>query len=178
MVRNAVIFRLALSGFVALAAVPASAQPFQVFLTSGASIVATSRPLVALGKVSFLDENRRSVTLPVNVVNVDATKQAAGRVTSTGRVWDDKALTKLKGAKVQFYGDDPGTPATAAEETADAAQPDDGKTPAERLRGEIDALNAKIGTLPTSDRQRSMLVIRQLELQEELSRMLTSPRRG
>ena len=162
----------------AMLALPASAAGYEVVLASGARVVASSRPLVAMGKVSFLDESRRPVTLPSTAVNVEATRARLGGTQSAGKVWDEKALRKLDSSRVQFYGGEQAAPAREPETSA-AALGDDGpaelRSPAERLRGQIDGLSEKIRVLPTSDRSRSMMVIRQLELQQELTRLLTTP---
>jgi len=158
-------------------ALPASAVGYEVVLASGARVVASSRPLVAMGKVSFLDESRRPVTLPSTAVNVEATRARLGGTQSAGKVWDEKAVRKLDSSRVQYYGGEQAAPAQEPEAAAalGADGPDELLSPAERLRGQIDGLNAKIRVLPTSDRSRSMMVIRQLELQQELTRLLTTP---
>jgi hypothetical protein len=165
----------------ALVAAPASAAGYEVVLVGGARVVATSRPLVAMGKVSFLDEGRRPVSLPSTVVDVEATRARLGSAQPAGKVWDEKALRR-DASRIQFYGEggavaaEPETDSGAdVAPTSDLARNAGDMSPAERLRAEIDGLNGKIRVLPTSDRTRSMLVIRQLELQQELTRVLTTP---
>lgn len=148
----------------ALATTVAAAPGYQVVLTSGARVSASSRPVIAMGKVSFLDENRRPTTLPAAMVDVPATRAARPAERSTPRVWNAATVSQLKGARVQFYGEAP----AASDDDASA-------TPAERLRSRIEGIEGRIKSLPTSDRQRSMLVTQQRELQEELARVLTSP---
>ena len=152
----------------------AAGPSYEVVLASGARVTASSRPLVAMGKVSFLDEARRPVSLPSTAVDVEATRARLGGTQASGKVWDEKSLAKLDASRIQFYGDQPADGATPSEAAATTAKDED-SSPAERLRAQIDGLSEKIRTLPTSDRQRSIMVIRQLELQQELTRILTTP---
>lgn len=168
-------FLASLAVMVGLAA-PAGAAPYEVVLASGERVAASSRPLMALGKVSFLDESRRPVTLSTAAVNVEATRANLSDIPKAGKVWDEKALAKLDSQKVQFYGDDMGSPAEATEARRGEPTPlDSDKSPMERLRSRIDTLGEKIRVLPTTDRDRSLMVIQQLELQQELSRLLDQP---
>jgi hypothetical protein len=173
-----VAIRLALPLAGVLASAAASAAPaYAVILASGVRLAATSRPLLAMGKVSFLDESRRPVTLPTSDVDVEATRAALGSTSSPTQVWDAKSLTKVAHG-VQFYGEKVETviapDGTEVVPESANVKPED-QTQAEHLRTEIEDLNSKIRVLPTSDRTRSMLVIHQLELQEELSRVLSRP---
>lgn len=147
----------------ALATTVAAAPGYQVVLASGARVSASSRPVIAMGKVSFLDENRRPTTIPAAMVDVPATRAARPAERSTPRVWNATTVSQLRGVRVQYYGE------------AAAPSDDSSATPAERLRSQIEGIEGRIKSLPTSDRQRSMLVTQQRELQEELARVLTSP---
>lgn len=161
----------------ALLATPSLANPtYEVVLVSGARVTATSRPLVALGKVSFLDVNRRPVTLSSSDVDVEATRALMPGTSGSGKVWTEKSLSRRDRGGIQFYGDAP-EPEVSADRTDIAASAPGGAdlAPVERLRARIDTLGEKIRTLPTSDRGRSIMVIQQLELQQELSRLLDVP---
>ncbi len=164
---------------VVVTASPASAG-YSVILATGNRIAATSRPVLAMGLVSFLDESHRPTTLPVAAIDVEATRRAAGeppRARPSARA----AARTGTGVGPQFYDDTLPDPDTLDEDgnllyPRDRTVPDvEPVTKADRLRAEIQGITEKVKDLPTSNRERSMLVIRQLELQEELSRMLTAP---
>ena len=160
-------------------AAPAEAQPrYPVFLANGAQIIATSRPIIAMGLVSFLDESHRAATIPVAKVDVKATRQAAGAPPRPKAPANVPA--HAGGVGPQYYDDALPDPAALTEDgkaspLAKPAPAGEVMTTADRLRAQIDGIGAKVKDLPTSNRERSMLVIQQLELQEELSRILTAP---
>lgn len=165
-----------------LVAFPAAAQPYatyEVVLSDGSSVAAATRPLIAMGKVSFLDASNRAVTLSAQVVDIEATRSKLGAPASHSQTWTDRSLARVKG-NVQIVGESEGLPnppesvsegAAAAEAESDSAF----MTEAERLRNEIQLLSAKIQPLGPKDRQRTLLTLRQLELQQELSRILRPP---
>ena len=171
-------FRLALPAACAALCTAASAAPaYEIVLASGGRMTASSRPLMAMGKVSFLDESRRPVSLSSTQVDVEATRARLGGTQASGKVWDEKALSKLDASRVQYYGEGgPDVAVTEPEQPGSAAKADgENASASERLRAQIEGLSQQIRTLPTTDRTRSMMVIRQLELQEELTRIQSTP---
>lgn len=151
---------------------PSGAAAFAVVLADGSVVPASTRPLIAMGKVSFLDDHNRSRTLPVQSVDVDATRARSGSTASRARTWDQRAIRTVRG-RIQIVGESDGVDgaAPAGDETPSAAEMAD-MTQAERIRSEIDRLGAQILPLEPKDRQRTILMLRQLELQQELSRLL------
>ena len=163
-----------------LVAFPAAAQPYspyEVVLTDGTSVAAATRPLIAMGKVSFLDAGNRAVTLSAQSVDIEATRSKLGAPASRSQTWTDRSLAKVKG-NVQIVGESEGTPEPEEGATEGAASTEADPafmTEAERIRSEIQTLSAKIQPLGPKDRQRTLLTLRQLELQQELARILRPP---
>lgn len=163
-----------------LVAFPAAAQPpapYAVVLKDGSSIAAATRPLIAMGKVSFLDGDSRAVALPVQRVDVDATRARIGAPVSRSRTWTDRSIAKVKG-NIQVVGESEAPTVSAADGPSAAEQSAVNiadMTQAERVRAEIDSLGVKMQPLAPKDRQRTLLMLRQLELQQELTRILRPP---
>ena len=162
-----------------LVAISAAAQPpspYEVVLKDGSIIAAATRPLIAMGKVSFLDGDSRAVAMSVQRVDVEATRARIGSPTSRSRTWTDRSLATVKG-NIQVVGESE-APAAATDNASDSQQTattNDGMTEAARVRVEIDSISAKMQPLGPKDRQRTLLMLRQLELQQELTRILRPP---
>ena len=162
-----------------LVAFPAAAQPFapyEVVLKDGTSVAAATRPLIAMGKVSFLDGDSRAVALSAQRVDLEATRAKSGSPASRSRTWTDRSLATVKG-NIQVIGE-----SEAPREAADgSASPEQAAvnvadmTEAERVRSEIELLGEKIQPLAPKDRQRTLLMLRQMELRQELTRILRPP---
>jgi hypothetical protein len=154
---------------------PSDASAYAVVLADGSIVPASTRPLIAMGKVSFLDGNNRSRTLPVQRVDVEATRARSGSSAPRGRTWDERAISAVRG-RIQVVGESEGVDdALPGEDQAPSGVELADMTQAERIRSEIDRLGAQILPLAPKDRQRTVLMLRQLELQQELSRILHSP---
>ena len=160
--------RVALMAVAAAAFIPsvlAGPGPFGVVLANGRTIVAVSRPLIAMGQVSFLDGDRRSRTLGLHEVDVAATQARNGAFTvGTAHPWTARALAHLDRHGVQFVG---AAPSQASEGSTD------GMTDAEKIRSEIDRMNKLMQPLSGTDHQRTVYIMRRQELQEELERVLS-----
>ena len=158
-------------------ALPAASRPtpdtaaYEVVLADGSIVPASTRPLIAMGKVSFLDGANRSCTLPVQRVDLDATRARIGASAPRGRMWDERAIRSVRG-RIQIVGESEIVEETSAGAEAPSAVELADMTQAERIRGEIDRLDDVIRPLAAKDRQRTVLMLRQLELQDELSRIL------
>ena len=134
-----------------LVAFPAAAQPdsnYEVVLKDGTSVTATTRPLIAMGKVSFLGADNRSMTLPVQSVNVDATRERLGSSSPRSHTWTDRSLAKVKGS-IQVVGESEAPVAAEGGASSGDVKPASetelgDMTQAERIRYEISALNEKM----------------------------------
>jgi hypothetical protein len=152
------------------------AAGFEVVMKSGAIVAATTRPLIAMGKVSFLDGESRSRTLAVQAIDLEATRARLGSPEPTSRRWDGRSLQSA-GGNIQVVGP---VAATSADEDGDAttrSTDDNGvsledMSQVDRLRTEIAQIDKQIKPMNPSDRQRTVLMVRQLELQTELARVL------
>ena len=150
---------------IASQAVPARTT-FGVVLADGTEVQAHTRPLIALGKVSFLDASDRQATLPLRAIDLAATRARLGATRlASARTWDQRSLATMHGG-VQFLGQtDTGSAAAASPE-------DGGLTTAETVRNDIQAIEEKIAPLGAQDHQRTILMIHQRELREQLARLL------
>jgi hypothetical protein len=160
---------------IALAAATASAESFPVVLADGHVVQASSPPFIAMGQVSFLDVQGRPQLLKTSQVNVAATRERAGQPASHSRVWTGAAMAKLPGG-VQYVGEEGEASSEEVGEADASSAPPDGGSEVDQLRSRIAQVDAKVQTLSTHDRQRTLLIFQQLELQEELSRLLAAPR--
>jgi len=168
--------RQALRGLVpatafALLAASASADRFPVVLANGTVMEASSRPFIGMGQVSFLDLQGRPQALASARVDVAATRQATRVGGAQSRVWTGDRMSALRGG-VQFVGEASGDEPA---ESTDATAPVEIGSDVDRLRDRISQIDVQIRALPTKDRQRTLLIVQQLELQEELMRRMSVP---
>ena len=145
---------------------------WSVVLADGTEIQAHTRPLIALGKVSFLDASDRQATLPVRAIDLAATRNRLGaNPLSSTRTWNQRSLAGVHGG-VQFLGQ---LDASSPGKTAEAIPVEDGGlTTAETVRNQIESIDEKLGPLGPQDHQRTILMMQQRELREQLDRLLSS----
>jgi hypothetical protein len=150
-----------------------AASSYDVVLRDGRVVAARTRPAIAMGKVSFVDATSHVRTLSVATVNVAATRERCAATPSSGRVWDQRSLATMQG-RVQFAADTDAPVEAAPEQAASTPGEVDlsSLSDAERLRLEISQLDQRMQPLSATDHQRTVLVTRQRELQEELQRIL------
>jgi len=158
-----------------LSAAPASAESFPVVLADGHVVQASSRPFIAMGKVSFLDMQGRPQTLSSSRVNLAATREHAGQAATRSRVWTGATMAKLPGG-VQYVGEESEASIDASVEGEATSADTGGSSEIDQLRSRIAQVDAQVQKLSTHDRQRTLLIFQQLELQEELARLLAVPR--
>ena len=145
---------------------------YAVVLKSGEVVQATTRPLIALGKVSFLDGASRTRTLTVDAVDLAATRARLDGVrASHSRTWTADQLAKMQGG-IQIVGESEPADGEAkpSSGSSDGNEENDLSTAA-GIRLEIAKLEEQIKPLDPTDRRRTVLMMRQQELRQELQRI-------
>jgi hypothetical protein len=161
----------------ACAAEPASAG-YEVVLRDGRLVSASSRPVIALGRVSFHDAEGHGVSLAAREVDLPATRRLLHREGDEGerRVWTRADLAastghvQVVGGRLPDGGGEPTAPGTGVASVAELEA-----RQADLLRERLDELESQRRLLSTSDPEAQLLEKRRLVLQSELLRLLRDP---
>ncbi len=167
--------------FAALAAMlylagPASAS-HEIVMKDGSRIAAGSRPVMALGRVSFRDATGRSRSLPAAAVNLPDTREASRRNGDAPprTVW---TATDLEDAHRSVRLESARSTGTRLNEPSGPSVETRGRSSSTQaqidvLQDSLDRVRAKRRTLKSYDTEAGTLEERKLVLQSELLRLQT-----
>lgn len=173
----------------ALAAALATAAPawagWQVVLADGRSVAASTRPVIALGRVNFHDANGRAVSLVATEVDVEATRRAVQEEVGVAppRLWTAERLAAST-ARLQVLGS--GESSEEGSSAGPQAEEADGdEAPAvtqatvveqrELIEERIDRLVQQRRSAPAGSPLAQTLDKRAYLLRSELARLRTQP---
>ena len=157
----------------------ATPAPYAVVLADGRQLLARSRPLIAMGIVSFLASDGSAVSLSATQVDLTATRARLAQASPQHSVlFDDKAIERTTG-RVQVVDPSLAAPPPQNAEAEDR-RADEGEKPEAipvgdqvgLLRARIEQIDRDLLKIPATDRQATLLASQQRDLQAELSRLL------
>ena len=163
---------------VLLAAAPARAG-HRVVLSDGRSVEASTRPVIALGRVNFHDASGRAVSLRADQVDVEATRRALQSEIGVAppKLWTAERLAHTT-ARLQVLGSEERAPEPSAAREDDGER-SDARATVEQQRDVIERRIAKLQaerrTVPAGSARGQTLDQDYYLLQSELLRLRNRP---
>lgn len=159
-------------------AAPASAAQHEIVMKDGSRIPATSRPVIALGRVSFHDVRGRSSSLSAAVVDLTTTREGMRRngAVQTQTVWTasdlESARERVQLQTARAVGSQEQLPAEPTRKGS--AVRSSTKAEMQVIQDALDRVRAQRRLVRGSDDEASILEERKLALQSELLRLQTT----
>lgn len=165
---------LALTLVVSFAATASAGH--RVVLQDGRVLDASTRPVIALGRVNFHDASGRSVSLPASKVNVAATRDSVDRELVGSRVYTASDLAALRGS-VRLETARTANAHLAPERfrpTQDEKPVSMNAAAAAHFQGRLDRVRERLAELRKDDPEFAILEQQELALQTEVLRLQTA----
>lgn len=153
-----------------LAPLPAAAAGHAVVLDDGTRLAARTKPVMAMGEVSFVAADGALTNIDLHRVDVAATRAANGgsKAATSRRVWTARELEQAAG-RVQVVG------------TVESPQPEAPPSDSEQLamvRARIQQLEDALDGLSADDPEAKTILRMQHQLQGEVQRLLRDANRS